>query len=118
MPRPYTKLDMKRLKKKDRTDALKCEPDELAKDPKKSWCPPYTVGDEVEVTGQFELSSNHGERNSDGLLVFKKMKNATQGYESPPPPEPPKDPNAKEPPAGSKPSPNDIVKKTGGAKSG
>jgi hypothetical protein len=115
VPREYTKLDMKRLKKKDRTDPLKCEPDERKKDPSKSICPPYAVGDEVEVTGMFDLSSPHSERNSDGLLVYKKMKNSTQNYESPAP-----DPNATPtagpagaPPPGSKPSPEDLVKKKG-----
>jgi hypothetical protein len=116
VPRPYTKLDLKRIKKKERTDPLKCEPDELAKDKLKSSCPPYAIGDEVEVTGMFELQSPHSERNSDGLLVYKKMKNTTQGYESPPPVEQPKpkDDKKKEqagtPKPGEKLSPNDIVK--------
>ncbi len=112
VPRPYTKLDIKRIKKKERTDPLKCEPDE--KDKSKSVCPPYAVGDEVEVTGTFDLSSPHSERNSDGLLVYKKMKNITQPYESPPPPaELPGAPGAAAggPPA--KPSPQDIVRKPG-----
>lgn len=116
VPREYTKLDLKRIKKKDRTDPLKCEPDERKKDPSKSWCPPYAVGDEVEVTGMFDLSSPHSERNSDGLLVFKKMKNITQNYESPPPPEQPAGPGGTAggpPPPGSKPSPEDLVKKKG-----
>ena len=47
-------------------------------DPKKNICPPYTVGDEVTITGSFKMSSPHSERNSDGLLVYKKMKNVTQ----------------------------------------
>jgi hypothetical protein len=108
VPRPYTKLDMKRLKKKDRTDPLKCEPDE--KDKSKSICPPYAVGDEVEVTGTFDLASPHSERNSDGLLVYKKMINKTQPYESPPP-----DPAAEAAGTapGAKPSPEDLVKKKG-----
>ncbi len=112
VPRPYTKLDVKRIKKKERTDPLKCEPDE--KDKSKSVCPPYAVGDEVEVTGTFDLASPHSERNSDGLLVYKKMKNTTQPYESPPPPvELPAAPGAAAggPPA--RPSPQDIVKKPG-----
>jgi hypothetical protein len=113
VPRPYTKLDVKRIKKKERTDPLKCEPDELAKDKLKSICPPYAIGDEVEVTGMFELQSPHSERNSDGLLVYKKMKNNTQGYESPPPVEQPKPAGTAGTPApkpGEKVSPNDIVK--------
>ncbi len=115
VPRPYTKLDMKRIKKKERTDPLKCEPDE--KDKSKSICPPYAVGDEVEVTGTFDLSSPHSERNSDGLLVYKKMKNTTQPYESPPPVEAPAasggTAGGPPPPAGAKPSPEDLVKKKG-----
>ena len=65
----------------------RCEPNE--KDPKKAICPPYTVGDEVTITGPFKVSSPHSERNSDGLLVYKKMKNLTKNWETPdiePPP--------------------------------
>ena len=82
VPRPYNKKEMKVYRKKEeRTDPTKCEPGE--KDPKKSRCPPYKVGDQVEITGTWKLSSPHSERNSEGLLVYKKMKNVTQGYESP-----------------------------------
>jgi hypothetical protein len=83
VPRPYNKLELERIKKKDRNDPNRCEPGE--KDPKKSVCPPYNVGDQVEVTGTWRLSSPHSERNSEGLLVYKKMKNVTQSWESPPP---------------------------------
>jgi hypothetical protein len=85
VPRPYNALEVKRIKKKDRIDPDRCEPDE--KDKSKSICPPYAVGDEVVVTGSFKTSSPHSERNSDGLLVYQKMKNITQPYESPPPKE-------------------------------
>ncbi len=84
VPRPYNKLEIERIKKPDRTLAMypdRCEPGE--KDPTKNVCPPYKVGDQVEVTGTFKLASPHSERNSDGLLVYKKMKNVTQGWESP-----------------------------------
>ncbi len=81
VPRPYNALEVKRIKKKDRIEPDRCEPDE--KDKMKSICPPYNVGDEVVITGKFSTSSPHSERNSDGLIVFKKMKNTTQGYESP-----------------------------------
>ncbi len=119
VPRPYNKLELKNMKKKDRTDPLKCEPDDLAKKPKESICPPYALGDEVEVTGMFDLSSPHSERNSDGLLIFKKVHNTTQDYTTPPPPEPKPGDTATTPtPAGTKPSPNDIVKKSGGKKPG
>lgn len=118
VPRPYNKLEMERIKKPDRNAPDRCEPNE--KDPKKNICPPYAVGDEVEVTGQWKLSSPHSERNSDGLLVYKKMKNVTQNWESPPPnPEAtapdgqPKKGGGGTPPPGSKPSPEDIVKKSG-----
>jgi hypothetical protein len=110
VPRPYTKLDLKRIKKKERTDPLKCEPDEMVKDRSKSICPPYAVGDEVEVTGTFDLASPHSERNSDGLLVYKKMKNITQNYESPAPVEKKPDGQAGGPKPGEKPSPADLVK--------
>lgn len=111
VPRPYNKLEMERIKKADRNQPDRCEPNE--KDPKKNVCPPYKVGDQVEVTGQWKLSSPHSERNSDGLLVYKTMKNVTQSWESPA-----IDPAAaapdQAPPAGSKPSPEDLVKQNKG----
>ena len=112
IPRPYNKPELENIKKKDRTAPDRCEPSE--KDPKKSVCPPFAVGDQVEVTGKWLLASPHSERNTDGLLVYKKMKNVTQNWESPPPVV---DPAAAgtpgTPPAGSKPSPEDVVKKNG-----
>ena len=67
---------------------------------------PYKLGDEVIITGDFKLNSPHSERNSEGLIVYKSMKNVTAGWESPP-----MDPNAAPPPAeGEKLSPEDIVK--------
>src|SRR5690606_5413497 len=111
VPRPYNALEIKRIKKKDRIDPDRCEPDE--KDKMKSVCPPYAVGDEVVVTGTFKVSSPHSERNSDGLLVYKMMKNITQGYESPAPVEMPgAAPGAGMPP-GARPSPEDLVKQKG-----
>lgn len=106
VPRPYNALEIKRIKKKDRIEPDRCEPDE--KDKMKSVCPPYNVGDEVEVTGKFSTSSPHSERNSDGLLVFKSMKNTTQGYESPAPVEGAA--GATAPADGAKLSPEDLVK--------
>lgn len=112
VPRPYNALEVKRIKKKDRIEPDRCEPDDLAKKPLESICPPYQVGDEVLITGKFTTSSPHSERNSDGLLVFTKMKNTTKGYESPPPKElPPGMGGASAPPDGAKPSPEDLVKK-------
>jgi hypothetical protein len=114
VPRPYNALEVKRIKKKDRIDPDRCEPDE--KDKSKSVCPPYNIGDEVVITGSFKVSSPHSERNSDGLLVYKKMKNVTQAYESPEPaPLPEGAPGGAgaaggPPPAGAKPSPEDLVK--------
>jgi len=115
VPRPYNRQEIKNVSKKDRnpwTDN-KCEPGE--KDPKNAICPPYQVGDEVIVTGMFKTSSPHSERNSDGLLVYKKFKNVTQNnWQSPdPPPEAagsgaPPAPSGP-PPAGGKPSPEDLV---------
>lgn len=118
IPRPWNKLELQRLKKKDRDSdpeaAVRCEPNE--KDPKKLVCPPYKVGDVVTVTGKLALASPHSERNTDGLIVYKSMKNETQNWETPAP-----DPNATPPggkapagpPAGSKPSPTDLVKNKG-----
>jgi hypothetical protein len=111
VPRPYNALEVKRIKKKDRIEPDRCEPDE--KDKMKSICPPYNVGDEVEITGDFKTSSPHSERNSEGLLVYKKMKNTTAGYESPPPVDAP--PGAggatgATPAPGAKLSPEDMVK--------
>jgi hypothetical protein len=112
VPRPYNKLEMERMKKPERNLPDRCEPKE--KDPKKNICPPYAVGDEVEVTGTFKMSSPHSERNSDGLLVYKKMKNVTQTWETPdiaPPPGTGSGATPTTPPPATKPSPSDLVKK-------
>lgn len=47
--------------------------------------PPYKLGDEVIVTGEWKVTSPHGEKNSDGLLVYKTMKNITQNWTEPSP---------------------------------
>lgn len=112
VPRPYNKLEMERMKKPERNLPDRCEPKE---DPKKNICPPYAVGDEVTITGTFKMSSPHSERNSDGLMVYKKMKNLTQTWETPDLPTPPGAPGATAPtpppPAGGgRPSPDDLVK--------
>ena len=113
IPRPWNKLELKNLKKQQREQdpnaGMRCEPNE--KDPKKQICPPYKIGDEVTVVGKFALSSPHTERNTDGLIVYKSMKNATANWESPPPDTTAKpDKPGSAPPAGSKPSPQDLVK--------
>jgi hypothetical protein len=113
VPRPYNKLEIERIKKADRNLANypdRCEPGE--KDPKKNVCPPYAVGDQVELTGKFAVSSPHSERNSDGLLVFKKMKNITQNWESPVVDVPAGTPDGAGAgaPAGGRLSPEDLVK--------
>jgi hypothetical protein len=86
-------------------------------------CPPYKVGDQVEITGTWKLSSPHSERNSDGLLVYKKMRNVAQSWESPViepkpgaqgTPSPSPSPSS---PGPTKPSPKDLVNK-GGKSSG
>jgi hypothetical protein len=104
VPRPYNKLEMERMKKPERTLPDRCEPKEK---PDKTICPPYAVGDEVEVSGSFKMSSPHSERNSDGLLVYKKMKNITQNWETPDIAPPPGAENGPGP--ATRPSPNDIV---------
>ena len=129
VPRPLNKLELKNGPK-DQLKSLqhmlpegkwpdRCDPAE--KDPKKSVCPPVKVGDTVTITGTWKLSSPHSERNSDGLLVYKKMKDETQTWETPEllPPEPPPNapgatggPQKPAQPAGppAKPSPEDLVK--------
>lgn len=116
VPRPFNKKEWeaaRKRKKDERAEPGRCDPDEKKKDPMKSPCPPYKVGDQVEIKGVFTLTSPHSERNSQGLLVFKSMKNVTQGYESP---AQAVDPNAAGTPAGppAKMSPEDIVKKQQG----
>jgi hypothetical protein len=111
VPRPYNKIELKRIKKEDRNTLnypMLCLADE--KDKKKpNPCPTYELGDEVEITGTWSLASPHSERNSEGLLVYKKMKNVTKNWESPAP-----DPAAADaPPPATKASPNDIVQKRG-----
>jgi len=99
--------ELKRLPKDELRNppADRCDP---KTDAKKSVCPPYKVGDQVEITGTWKLSSPHSERNSDGLLVYKKMKNVTQAWESPV--IEPKPGAQGTPPAPTKPSPQDLVK--------
>jgi hypothetical protein len=71
VPRPPSKLEIERLPKEDI----------------KNWpaVPPYKVGDEIAVTGKWTQSSPHSERNVEGLLVYTKLKNITQNWETPPP---------------------------------
>ena len=114
VPRPYNKLEIERLPKEE----LKNPPPDRCddkKDPKKPTCPVYKVGDIVTITGEFKQSSTHSERNSDGLLVYKSMKNETENWESPPPTAgsgaPPGSPTT--PPAGEKLSPEKAVKQHG-----
>lgn len=108
VPRPYNKLELERLPKGELRSPPpdKCDP---KADAKKSVCPPYKVGDQVEITGTWKLSSPHSERNSDGLLVYKKMKNVTQTWESP---VVEVKPGADGTPTGpAKPSPQDVANK-------
>jgi tetratricopeptide (TPR) repeat protein len=78
VPRFYNKLELTRLPKADRSAPDRCEPGDRAQ----KVCPPYKVGDVVTIAGDFKLSSPHSERNSDGLLVYKAMQNATQHWET------------------------------------
>lgn len=110
VPRYYNKLELERIKKPERTLAMypdRCEPGE--KDPKKVVCPPYQVGDVVEIVGTWKMASPHSERNSDGLLVYKKMKNVTQNWETPPLDPTMVPPAGTGPAPGEKLSPQDIV---------
>ena len=102
------------MKKPERNLPDRCEP---KADVKTNICPPYAVGDEVTITGSFKMSSPHSERNSDGLMVYKKMKNTTQNWETPdiaPPPGAPGAPGANgtptSPPPATKQSPTDMLK--------
>lgn len=63
----------------------------LPKDVIKAWpaVPPYDVGDEVVVAGPWVVSAPHGDSDTNGLLVYKTIKNVTKNWETPPP-----DPNA------------------------
>ncbi|HTR56052.1 MAG TPA: tetratricopeptide repeat protein [Kofleriaceae bacterium] len=81
VPRLYNKLELTRIAKADRTAPDRCEPGE--KDPAKLVCPPYREGDEVTVVGTFDLRSPHAETNSDGLLVYAAMRNATRSWTAP-----------------------------------
>ncbi|MCX5745827.1 MAG: hypothetical protein NT062_25405, partial [Proteobacteria bacterium] len=84
VPRPFNKIEIKNGNKEDLVNppADRCDD----RDPKKKMCPVYKVGDTVVITGEFKLSSPHSERNSDGLMVYKSMKNETEQWETPPPP--------------------------------
>lgn len=109
VPRPYNKLEMERMKKPERNLPDRCEP---KADVKTNICPPYALGDEVTITGSFKMSSPHSERNSDGLMVYKKMKNVTQAWETPdiaPPPGAGSGSPTTPPPA-TKQSPTDMLK--------
>ena len=113
VPRPYNKLELETMKPKAQEEDLH-EPDGEPKcdAKKKDICPPYEVGDQVEITGTWKLSSPHSERNSDGLLVYKKMKNVTKSWDAP---EPPPDPNAGTGAGGpARLSPEDMVKQKKG----
>jgi hypothetical protein len=74
----------------------------LPKDVIKNWppVPVYTAGDEVVVTGRWATNAPKGQSNTNGLLVYKSMKNITQGVETaaatPPPDMPP--PGGRQPP--------------------
>jgi hypothetical protein len=106
VPRAFTKRELERLKPKAQEEELKNPAAKKCNAKKKDDCPVYEVGDQVEVTGTWKLSSPHGDRNSDGLLVYKKMKNVTKSWDAP---EPPPDPNAGAG-GGGKLSPDDLVK--------
>ncbi|HEX7699156.1 MAG TPA: tetratricopeptide repeat protein, partial [Kofleriaceae bacterium] len=78
LPRVYNKMELERITKAERTNPDRCEPG----DTKHHLCPPYKVGDVVTLTGDWKTASPHSERNSDGLLVFKRMKSTTQKWQT------------------------------------
>lgn len=90
VPRPPSKKEVKNLPKEEI----------------QNWpaVPPYKVGDQIEVTGKFVLSSPHSERNSEGLVVYEKLTNSstTPPWTTPPPnplaPEAPPAPTKQAPP--------------------
>jgi len=81
VPRVYNKAELTHMKPSERTLPGRCEPNE--KDAAKKICPPYKVGDEVTVTGEFKLVSPHSERNSEGLVVYEAMQNTTAKWSTP-----------------------------------
>lgn len=109
VPRPFNVLELKRLDRKAQEEELKAPGSTRCDAKKKGTCPVYKVGDQVEVVGMWKTASPHSERNSDGLLVYKRMKNVTQAWESPA-----QDPAAADAPAApTRPSPEDLVRKPG-----
>jgi hypothetical protein len=107
IPRPLTKLQLERMRPRAQLEELNNPSARRCDAKKKGHCPVYEVGDQVEIAGTWRLSSLHGERNSDGLLIYKRMKNLTKGWESP---ELPAEPSAADDaaPAGRE-SPEDLV---------
>ena len=112
VPRPFSKIELERLKPPAQKEELANPANRRCDSKKKGDCPVYDVGDQVVITGSWKLASPHGDRNSDGLLVYKMMKNVTKSWDSPEPP--PADPNAAGADggaggAGAKLSPQDLV---------
>jgi hypothetical protein len=112
VPRPFTKLELERLKPRDQENEINNPASRRCNAKKKDNCPVYEVGDQVEIVGTWKLASAHGDRNSDGLLIYKKMKNITKNWDAP---EPPPEPAATDS-GDAKVSPEDMVKQ--GKKSG
>lgn len=90
VPRPPRKRELAVLPK-----------DELAKWPA---VPKLAVGDFVEITGTWDRQSPHGDRNSDGLLVYKSLQPARP---APPPKAPP--PRSAPAPRAARPAPAPAV---------
>lgn len=103
VPRPPTKREREVLPK-----------DELAKWPA---VPKFALGDHVAVTGTWELQTPRGDRNSDGLLIFKSIQPAKPAATppaaaAPPAPPPPRvRPAPPQVPAAPKVAPIDPAKK-------
>jgi hypothetical protein len=64
-----------------RPDEIKNGDEEMVKEMQAAFdaVPEFKVGDEVVVTGKWELKSPRGFSDSDGLLVFESIENKTSG---------------------------------------
>ena len=107
VPRPYNKLEMERMKKPERNLPDRCEPNE--KDRRRASARRTRWATRSRSPARSRYSSPHSERNSDGLIVYKKMKNITQNWETPDIAPPPGAEGTPTTPPATRPSPEDLV---------